>query len=180
MQNILNQVLKWEREKGVSNDPADLGGLTNDGITYENYERLAREVLNIAPTVQHFKSMSASEILRFYERSYTRLRMNQLSHPKLRAVAFDFMFNSGFGCREIQEVCNEMGEAIATDNRFGPQTIGALNRLYAIHGDSLIELIIAHRITYVKSLVFRMPNQIRFIRGWMNRIVDLRQFISTL
>jgi lysozyme family protein len=96
----------------------------------------------------------------------------------LGIVCFDFCFNSEFGKREIQEVLQKLGYRIASDNVFGSQTYAALNSAFNRYGYNLIDLILTARLQYVSELVYRDQSQMTFIKGWFNRIADLRVFVQ--
>jgi lysozyme family protein len=173
---VLKQTYKWEYDKGVTNNPNDTGGATNDGITYTHYQQYCQEVLGIMPHYEHFKAMSFADIMKFYNRVWVRLGCDKIKNEVLAGLCFDFAFNSGNGKREIQEVLQRLGYKIQADNVFGPQTIMTLNQAFEAYKADLIDLILIARLTYVSELVYTRRNQVTFIQGWFNRIADWRLF----
>jgi lysozyme family protein len=175
---IFSQTLKWEREIGTSNNPNDKGGWTNDGITYKHYIAWCYQVLGRMPSDEHFKSMTAEEIQKFYKRIWERLGCQNIDNILLATVCFDFCFNSAFGKREIQEVLQKLNYSITADNVFGQQTYAALNTAFKKYGYDLIDLILIYRLQYVSELVYSEISQMTFIKGWTNRIFDLRSHVQ--
>lgn len=173
---IFSKTYQWEYEKGISNHKNDLGGKTNDGITYDHYLAYCLPVLRRKPTPEHFESLTKGEIMQFYARVWLRMGCDQINNPVLAGICFDFGFNSGFAKREIQEVLIQLGYKIQADNIFGPQTIQALNHAHKLYRYNLIDLILSARLTYVTELCYRNITQLDFLKGWFNRIMDWRQF----
>ena len=174
---IFAQTLKWEAEKGISDNPNDLGGATNDGITYKHYQAYCMEVLGIVPSFAHFKAMKPQEIMKFYDRIWRRLGLDGVENKVLAGNCFDFAFNSQYGKREIQFVLRDLGYTlIIVDNVFGPATVKALNDAFKQYGTDLIDMILMRRLNYLYNFIIRMPNQIEFVKGWMNRVTDWREF----
>jgi lysozyme family protein len=176
---VLKQTYKWEYDKATTNHPDDTGGLTNDGITYDHYQRYCKELLGIDPNYDHFKKMPYADIMKFYNRVWVRLGCDKIKNEALAGLCFDFAFNSGFGKREIQEVLQRLGYRIQADNVFGPQTILTLNQAFDAHGADLVDMILIARLTYVAELVYMRRNQMTFIQGWFNRIADWRVFAKS-
>lgn len=176
---IFKQTWKWEYERGISDNPNDKGGATNDGITYDHYTRYCMDVLGITPSYTHFLTMSMVEIFKFYQRIWERMGCHMIRNQVLAGICFDFGFNSGNGKREIQEVLQKLNYKIDADNVFGPATLSALNHAFFVHGEKLIDLILVARLTYMADLVYRDMTQIGFIKGWFNRVADWRIFSKT-
>lgn len=174
---FFSKTYQWEYEKGITDNKLDKGGKTNDGITLSHYNAYCQEVLGRAPSYEHFVAMPKEDILKFYGRVWRRMGCDKIDNPLLAGICFDFGFNSGFAKREIQEVLQRLGFKITADNVFGNQTVTALNTAYKLHGYGLIDLIFAARITYVSELVYRENSQIAFLKGWLNRIMDWREFV---
>lgn len=175
---IFEQVYKWEYEKGISDNKNDKGGRTNDGITFKHYNQLCLKVLNRPPSVSDFESLSKDDIRRFYEYSYAVISCDKIESELLAGVCFDFAKNSAYGKREIQKVLQSLGYKLKADNIFGPITIGILNKSAKNEGIvKLCNAILDRRENYVKSLAEKDATQQDFLKGWLNRINDWRQFV---
>jgi lysozyme family protein len=177
--SIFEQSHKWERENGTTNDPADKGGWTNDGITYKHFYSNCKVVLGVEPTDDRFENMSLDDVKLFYNRIWERMMLDKVDNALIAGVCFDFALNSGYGKREIQEVLMIYGFPIAPDNIFGPKTIAALNKAVIVHGVAKVSKdILDQRLKYVQGLVKKTPSQVRFIKGWTNRINDWRNYAN--
>jgi lysozyme family protein len=178
---ILEQTYKWE--KGFDNDPADKGGMTLDGITWTHFQQNAATVLSKPPILRIFKTMDKADILKFYNRIYARCGCDKIQNPAVAACCFDFAVNSQFGKREVQRVLrNVFKKEISADNIFGLATIGALNEVSATEGGAkkLVTAILDARQAYVQALVDRIGSQEKFLKGWTNRINDMRVFCADI
>lgn len=181
LDSIFQQSLKWEQEKGLSNDPVDKGGLTNDGITWAHYNLLCLKVLKIKPTKEHFTQLREKEIKAFYQYSWNLLGIDDIQNTAVAAVCFDFALNSQFAKREIQKVLIEFDYKLYADNAFGPITIVALNNATAKYGAKrVVAAIMDAREAYLRSLVKRDKTQKKFLKGWLNRVNDWRVFAEKM
>ncbi len=176
---IFKQVLKWEAEKGLTNDPDDAGGLTNDGLTWKHYYLLCKRVLNIEPSLAHFEAMPKADISAFYWYSYKESNCAAIEDKLVGAVCFDFAVNSKFAKREIQRLLREVGYDLNADNVFGPLSIAAINQATKRFGTvAFCKMILDKRTMYVNGLVKRKSSQKKFLKGWLNRINDWREFVA--
>ena len=178
---IFKQAMKWEFEKGISNNPNDKGGPTNDGVTWAHYQENCERVLNRLPTWKHFITMTAAEIRQFYARIWDKVNCDGIENAAVAFACFDFSVNSKWGKREIQRVLLAQGYDLKADNYFGPVTIAAINDNVFEHGAaSLINAIYDARERYLKSLVVGDVTQQEFEKGWFNRVRDGRTFALNL
>lgn len=172
------QSYKWEAEKGLSDNEADKGGITNDGITWKRYEQVCKRVLGVKPTRERFEQLTKQEIKQFYDYSFKQIGFDKIDNKVVAAVCFDFALNSAFGKREIQKVLQGMGYILKADNIFGPVTLRILNRAVRIEGAyNVCWAILVARQRYVESLVVKDESQRVFLKGWTNRIEDWKQFV---
>lgn len=179
---IFEQSYKWE--KGLVNNPNDKGGWTNDGITIVFYRRWCKVVLGKEPNDAHFvKLKKYPDIFRFYAHIFERTLCHRIKNPLVASIVFDFVLNSGFARREIQEVLRDdlKFAQVRPDNIFGPVTIGAINDATEKLGDvKLCTLILDKREAYIRWIIQRDPSQRVFEKGWMNRINDFRKVVGII
>jgi lysozyme family protein len=174
---IYNQVVKWEGTT-IENVEGDMGGLTNTGITYKYYKVHCKNVFGKNPTLKHFTNLTLNDKKAMYKEMWNRLQLNDLTSFKVATCVYDFCFNSQFAIREIQEVLISYGLPIVADNIIGPQTIKALNDAIVLKTEKvLLEDLINKRIEYV-TYISKKPNQSKFLKGWLNRINDLKTFLD--
>ena len=145
---MLQFVLK--REGGYINDPNDLGGETNKGITYRTYNAY-RKSKNLP--VRSIKYITDSEIRDIYYNNYYKaVGADKIKNPKLAAVMFDTAVNMG----------------VSRAKTFLQESNG--------NTDKFIQLRRAKYEEFVKS----KPSQKKFLQGWNNRVNELNSFIGTL
>ncbi len=179
LESVFQQVYKWEKEKGISNDDADKGGMTNDGITIDYYYALCKKVLNMKPTADGFKKLTVEQVRAFYTYSFNYINCHRIIDNIVAAVCFDFAFNSQFGKREMQQLLQKMGYRVVDDNIFGNISIDAINSATKTIGtQKMIDRIMDARIAYLNSIVKRDATQKKFLEGWLNRCKDWRNWAS--
>ena len=95
-----------EREGGYSNNPADLGGETNKGITHGTYNSYRRSK-GLEP--QSVKNISDDEIRDIYYNNYYKASgADQLDNPQLGLYTFDTAVNMGVGT--AKDLLKQSGE----------------------------------------------------------------------
>jgi lysozyme family protein len=179
LEAVFQQVLKWEQEKGVSNDPDDTGGLTNDGITWLHFFTLSKKVLGKEPSLDSFNNLTEKEVRAFYSYSFEQINCHLIADKVVAAVCFDFAKNSLFGKREIQRLLKDSGYNLNADNEFGKISIAAINNATEKLGASVfVKMIFDRREAYVKNIAERKSSQKKFLKGWLHRIADWRNWVE--
>ena len=135
-------------EGGYVNNPNDLGGETNFGITNSVYSAYRKQK---ALPIQSVKFISSDEIEEiYYKKYYIASGADKISDNKLALVHFDTAVNMG----------------ISRANSF----------LTLSHGD-LSEYLRLRKDKYI--LFAKVPSQKIFLKGWLNRICRLENYIKT-
>lgn len=158
-------ILKWEG--GFVNDPLDRGGATNKGITIGTF----RQFYGAAATVDLLKRITDEEWLNIFRAGYWNPWC--ADHIRTQAIAnivVDWAWASGTktSIKQVQRLLD-----VTVDGIVGPKTLTAINT--ADQRDLFVR-IHAARIAFVDDIVRRNPSQSRFIRGWKNRINDIKFF----
>ena len=111
---IIEQVL--EHEGGYVNDPKDLGGETNFGITKRFYPELNIKELTIEKAKQIYKDD-------YWDKNRVESLPQELWH-----IFFDMCVNMGrrTAVKVLQRAAVNRGRDIEVDGGLGPMTIGAL------------------------------------------------------
>ena len=154
-------ILQWEG--GFVNDPLDKGGATNKGITIGTF----RQFYGKDSTVEQLKHITDTQWC-----TSSNLGIgtgggppNQQSigcqHP------VDWVWASGVHGIKIPQ--RALG--VVADGIVGPKTIAALN---AQEPAAFFARIHDERIRFVEDIVRRNPTQARFLKGWKNRINDIK------
>jgi lysozyme family protein len=160
---------KWEG--GLSDHEADLGGLTNMGITQGFWD--ANYIAGYPKSVVDLTAAQAKAI--YYECIWSPTGCEVFKSPALAIVHFDTSVNFGIsgGIQFLQEALG-----IPMDGDWGATTQSALDKFG--DQDKLAGIIVGKRIAYRRQRVKEDPSQEVFLAGWLNRDRDLQMYISNL
>lgn len=150
--------LLMQNEGEYVNDPHDIGGETNYGISKKAYPQLDIANLTLA---------QAKEI---YHRDYWLRCKCDVLPDALSVAVFDYAVNSGVK-RAVKDLQLALG--VPADGVAGNQTIGAANRLPL---RSVLTVYMDKRLTFLTSL----KSWKRYGTGWGVRIKRVREFCEGL
>lgn len=142
---------------GYVNDPDDTGGETKFGVAK-----------NANPTVDIAK-LTYAQAKVIYRRNYwDKCRCGELPE-RLATHLFDAAVNHGTttAIKLLQRAVN-----VPDDGLIGPKTIAAIQ---ALPEKQVVYFLIQHRRNFYLRIVERNPSQMKFLKGWMNRIQSLEQ-----
>lgn len=145
-EKMLKFVLKYEG--GYVNDPHDLGGETNKGITHRTYNayRKARGL-----SAQSVKLISNEEVKEIYRKNYYEASgAHNIKSRKLAMLVFDTAVNMGVGRAK----------------GFLKESNWDIKKYLFLRRDKYQEFA---RVN---------PSQKRFLQGWMNRVAALEAFMN--
>lgn len=138
-------------EGGYVNDPTDLGGETNYGITKRFYKHL---------DIKNLTKKEASEI--YYNDYWLKAKCDQLPED-LRLIHFDTAVNMG-----ITRANKFLQEAIGVrkDGVIGQVTLSQAHKADILDYTRV-------RLVYYTKIIISKPEQIKYINGWYNRVLNL-------
>ena len=157
-------------EGGYSNNPADRGGATNCGITQAVYDewRIGRGFGR-----QPVSGISMDEVMQIYLSRYWLMgKCDRLPAP-LDYIHFDGAVNHGVAQagKFLQRALGVLDDGIV-----GPVTISAVQEENGAGGiDRICDDILHQRSDFYDHLADRDPKQKIFLKGWHNRIAEVRQ-----
>ena len=153
---IIEQVL--EHEGGYVNDPNDLGGETNFGITKRFY-----------PDVD-IKNLTKEQAKKIYHQDYWRRNKCDVIPTRLRHIYFDMCVNQGKGTavKVLQRACNSKKADLKVDGGLGPKTLGAIKEY-----NPSLPRVRCYRLKHYYDLVNRKPEQEKFLFGWYRRTMEV-------
>jgi|TARA_B100001971_G_scaffold39309_1_gene34387 lysozyme family protein len=153
---IIEGVLK--HEGGYVNDPTDLGGETNYGITKRFYPDV---------DIKNLTKEGAKEI---YRKDYWDKNKVDDLPDNLKHFFFDCCVNQGRGTavKILQSAINGKGGDLTVDGGFGPGTKAALDKY-----TPELERCRMYRVKHYMDLVARKPEQERFLYGWFRRALEV-------
>jgi len=180
-----------EWEGGLSDDPADRGGITHWGVSIEFLRDCARidasHCLHLGieepvtrETIKALTKDQAKALFRW--RFWDHPGFERYQTP-LAVTLFDCSVNSGvkraiiLAQKAHNRVCHDPAEWLVVDGIQGPKTKAALAK-----DDSLAvsRAIVSERKDFYKAIVASNSSQRVFLRGWLNRADALDQYIGKL
>ena len=175
-------VLKWEGSANftiVNGKPvlkpgaaADMGGLTNMGITASTLAAAKKQGLVGHSDITRLTLDEAKKIYR--ANFWDKWSWGALSWP-VCLCCLDITVNHGPAgmARIVQRACNALGKTLDVDGKYGPRTKAALTDLAVAKPVLLAERICYYRKDYYERIIAAKPSQAVFQKGWYNRLRDL-------
>jgi len=158
IKEIIDNVLVSEGGSAVTADSVDRGGRTQFGIS---------EKAN--PNAWADGQVTEQEAREIYLKKYVvspGFHKIPPSHKWTQALLIDWGVNSGpvIAIQNLQEVLK-----LNKDGIFGPKTLEAL---LGTDDRSLNNLLAAARVRMVGRVVVKNPSQLKFLNGWLNRVLS--------
>ena len=159
-------IQRWEG--GFVDDPDDLGGATNMGVTIATYKVYRKRKGLSEPTVDDLKHLSNNEWIDILKSLYwDKWKADQIKSQSVANILVDWVWASGrSGITRVQQLLQ-----IKVDGIVGPQTVASIN---LANQRQLFETIKADRIRFIEEICKRDPSQVVFRKGWLNRINDFK------
>lgn len=159
-------ILQWEG--GFVNDPDDLGGATNKGITIGAFTEYKKRKGQKAPTVTDLKNISDAEWRDVFKSLYwDRWKADEIKNQSVANILVDWVWASGsHGIKRPQRLLG-----VKADGIVGKQTIAALN---AMDAATLFKMIKDDRAKFIDEICKARPKNEKYRKGWMNRINAIR------
>ena len=158
------------KEGGYVEDPYDKGGATKYGISSKFIQANDLKIKD----VKELTLLQAKEIYSIF--FWNPLKIDQINDSTVQLFLFDTAVNCG---KEkavflLQESVNSISD-IAVDGRIGNETIGTCNSITSQPKQCklLKQLLLSKRIAYYVHVVNVDKSQRRFLRGWVNRTLEV-------
>lgn len=160
-------ILKWEG--GFVNDPDDLGGATNKGITIGTYEYYCKLKGYPKPTIERLKNISDEQWKDILKTLYwDKWQADNINNQSIANILVDWVWASGgYGIKLPQKILN-----VQIDGVVGNKTLQALNNYP--NQKELFDKIKQERIDYIDRIIASRPANKKFRNGWLNRINDFK------
>lgn len=155
-------ILRWEG--GFVNDPVDLGGATNKGVTMATFAAYRKKRGQPAPTIQDLKNISDADWHEIFKSLYwDRWKADEIKSQAVANILVDWVWASGVpGIKRPQRILG-----VAVDGLVGSTTMSYLN---AADPKRLFDAIKADRIKFIDEICRARPANEKFRKGWINRI----------
>ena len=159
-------ILQWEG--GFVNDPDDLGGATNKGVTIGAFKPYFKSKYGREATIQDLKNISGEDWTGILKNLYwDRWKADDIKNQSLANILVDWVWASGVhGIKRPQRILG-----VAPDGLVGPKTVEALN---ASDPRGLFDKIKTDRIKFIDEICEARPKNEKYRKGWLNRINSLR------
>ena len=173
---------RWEGR--LVDHPSDPGGITNYGVSLRWLRSLGYDLGDIdgdgdidADDVRALTPDDAARLFRmkFWE-PYGLGDLPQI----VATVHYDCSVNTGpaQATRIAQRACNEvLGSGLVVDGKFGPKTRQALKDGTSFE---LVDALLTGRDKFYITLANQKPSLACFLRGWRNRVKDLRRYTGVV
>ena len=158
-----------QAEGGYSDTPGDAGGPTNLGIIQTEYDLYRKSVDKELQSVKYITEAEASTI--YYNKYWLASHANGITSP-LNMIVFDTAVNMGVGTA-IKLLCKTLG--VATAVQFSPDLSKAVHILDNSSASTILacKKYLSLRKTQYYLIVAGRPVDIKFLKGWMNRLHSL-------
>lgn len=158
-------LLKWEG--GFVDDPDDLGGATNMGVTFGTYREYCRMRGLPYPTVARLKSLTKKAWMDILKSMYwNKFMADDIRSQSVANICVDWLWGSGtVAIKRVQEIVG-----VKVDGIVGAKTLAAINNRSPL---PLFGAIKQARKEYIDEICAKRPKNEKFRRGWMNRLNDM-------
>lgn len=164
---LIPHILKWEG--GFVNDPDDLGGATNMGVTYKTYKLYCSRKGRPVPSADDLKKLTKEEFTDILKSMYwDACKGDQIQSQSVANAIVDWAWHSGT-FTAVKELQQELG--LKADGIIGNITLAELNSRSPL---PLFGLIQQTRLAYLDRICKARPSNQKFMRGWNNRVKSLQ------
>lgn len=161
-------ILKWEG--GFVDDPVDRGGATNKGVTIATWRQVGYDKDGDGDIdVDDLRLLTQDDAIKrvLKPHYWDRWRADEIRSQSVANILVDWVWGSGaHGIKIPQRVLG-----VVQDGVVGPKTLAALN---AQDPRAFFDKIKAEREAFFRGIVARSPSQNRFLKGWLNRLNDIK------
>lgn len=157
--------LVLKHEGGFVNDPKDVGGATNKGITLTTF----RKYIKPKGSVNDLRKITDEQAIDVYKQYYWDACRCDMLPTGVDHAVFDFAVNSGNN-RSKEFLQSIVGTTV--DRRIGPATLKAVN---AMAPAKLVEAICDERAEYIHKRVKSGKLHSKFEKGILVRIERVRK-----
>ena len=160
-------IFKWEG--GFVNDPDDLGGATNMGVTIGawkscGYDKDGDGDIDVDDLHLLTREDVVNRVLKPHY--WDRWKADDIKSQSVANILVDWVWASGaHGIKIPQRLLG-----VSVDGIVGPKTLAAVN---ARNPRELFDMIKIARFDFIEDICRKRPANNKFKRGWMNRINDI-------
>lgn len=156
-------IRKWEGKSFV-NDPDDKGGATKWGVTLKTFQK----AFGKNKTAEDLKNITEEQwdtVCRKYY--YDKMHADEIENKSIALLCVQMCWGSGTQTA-IKKIQNCLG--CKADGVVGPITLGKLN---AINSADTFRKLWSMRYVWLCNIA-SVGNNKKFLRGWLNRLNDIK------
>lgn len=174
-----------ETEGYYVNDPKDNGGETYCGIARNsNPNWQGWKIVDKYKPLKWNQKIQDSEleqlVIEIYDSKYYQpIKADKIDSDMIRTHLYDMGVNAGTGAavKLLQKAINKVyGISIAVDGAIGNITLTYTNNKAKLN--ELVNEFINQRRLYYQDLVKRKPTNQKFLKGWLNRVEIVTEFVE--
>lgn len=154
-------------EGGYACVKGDKGGATNRGVTLATYQ----SVYGKQKTAADLRKLTDDEWNGIYRKLFwEKCWADQITNQSVANLLVDFAWHSG-----VSTAVKKLQQIVGTDDDgvMGPKTITAMNR-YKDGWWVMFDQLKVKRIGFLNGIVKSKPSQAKFLKGWLNRVADIK------
>lgn len=166
---LIPHILKWEGGNKYTNDPLDRGGATKYGVTIGTLQGLKYDTNRDGKvSVDDVKTLQLDDFKRILKSQYwDRWKADKINNQSLANLLVDWLWGSGVNGIKIPQ--RLLG--VPADGKVGNVTINALN---ASNQRIIYNKVWEARRQFYYNIVANNPSQSKWLKGWLNRLNDLK------
>lgn len=152
-------------EGGFVNDPNDLGGATNKGVTLGVFRTTGYDNDGDGDCdVYDLKKITDTQWLAIFKNKYwNRWQADKIKNQAVANMLVDWLWCSGkYGITYPQQILK-----VKADGIVGEKTIAAINNA---NPEILFSLLKASRMSYLNMIAEKRPQNKKYLRGWRRRV----------
>ena len=150
------------------NDPDDLGGETNKGVTLKTYKLYCRRKGYPQPNIERLKGLTDEQFTDILKTMYWDVcKADGIVSQSVANAIVDWAWHSGTATA-VKEIQNVLG--VKADGIIGDITLAVINSLSPL---PLFGQIRQARMAYINRICKARPTNEKFRKGWVNRINDM-------
>lgn len=166
---LIPHIIKWEGGSKYTNDPLDRGGATKYGVTIGTLQGLKYDTNRDGKVnIDDVKLLQLDDFKRILKSQYwDRWKADMIVNQSVANLLVDWLWGSGkWGITIPQSLLG-----VPADGKVGNVTISALN---ASNQRIIYNKVWEARRQFYYNIVANNPSQSKWLRGWLNRLNDLK------
>lgn len=166
---LIPHIIKWEGGAKYTNDPLDRGGATKYGITLNTLISNHYDTNKDGKVdVNDVKALQLEDFKHILKRQYwDKWQADKINNQSLANLLVDWVWGSGVnGIKIPQRILG-----VTADGIVGNVTINTLN---STNQRIIYNKVWEARKEFYEKIVKNNPSQSKWLKGWMNRLNDLK------